>query len=82
MTVTPPLRRPAGGKGSPAGREDKTKTKKQLGQTELNPAVLCCTIPLFKKYTDAMNMNNGDAHKKLFKKTNYCSTGMNAAINR
>lgn len=29
-----------------------------------------------------MNINKGDAHKKLLKKRNYCSTGMNTVINR
>lgn len=29
-----------------------------------------------------MGLNNSNAHKNLFKKTNYCSTGMNTVINR
>ncbi len=29
-----------------------------------------------------MDINNSNAHEKLFKKTNYCSTGMNTVINR
>lgn len=46
MTVTPPLQKPAGGKGSPAPKEN--KTKRQLNQAVLETP-LCCKLLFSKK---------------------------------
>ncbi len=54
-------------------QERKTKQKQSTKPdwTEPHCAAQCCWL----KITDAVDINNSDAHKKLFRKINYRSTG-------